>query len=365
MIARLEVTNFKAFRELDLSLRRLTVLAGLNSAGKSTVIQSLILAQLAGQAEGGVPLNGPFGLALGEASDVIHSQADEGAVIRFVLSGPQGRELIELSAPDYRAVVLDRVGYESAAGTAAVRDGHIGAYLGAERLGPRDLLDIGSAVADPPSVGHQGQFSAHVLVQLERHPVRQELLHPSTGHEGLPRTFLHQTQAWLSLVVRPVQVEATWLLQANAATVRFRPPGLASGWMRPANVGFGISYALPIIVAGLSCLPGSLLMVENPEAHLHPAGQSAIGRFLARVAAAGVQTIVETHSDHVLNGIRLAIAQEEALGAADTVIHFFGAATRPVEIDIVSSGALTAWPSGFFDQSELDLGNIARIGRRG
>ncbi len=77
--------------------------------------------------------------------------------------------------------------------------------------------------------------------------------------------------------------------------------------LRPTNVGFGLTHALPVIVACLAAEPGTMLVVENPEAQLHPRGQVSIGRLLALTAASGVQVIIESHSDHVLNGIRLAV----------------------------------------------------------
>ena len=60
-------------------------------------------------------------------------------------------------------------------------------------------------------------------------------------------------------------------------------------------------------MALLSAKRGTLVLLENPEAHLHPQGQVRIGELIARTAASGVQILVETHSDHVLNGIRLAV----------------------------------------------------------
>jgi predicted ATPase len=130
--------------------------------------------------------------------------------------------------------------------------------------------------------------------------------------------------------------------------------------MRPPNVGFGLSYALPIVVAALTAIPGTLLIVESPEAHLHPAGQSAIGHFLAQVAGSGVQTVVESHSDHVLNGIRRAVAESRVIQADDVVVHFFGTSGAS-RLEIKDSGAVTEWPEGFFDQTETDLSHLARI----
>ena len=75
----------------------------------------------------------------------------------------------------------------------------------------------------------------------------------------------------------------------------------------PVHTGYGLTQVLPIIVAALSSGPKGLLLIENPEVHLHPRGQAAMGEFLAEVATAGAQVIMETHSDHVLNGIRRAV----------------------------------------------------------
>ena len=96
-----------------------------------------------------------------------------------------------------------------------------------------------------------------------------------------------------------------------------------------------------------------MLLIENPEAQLHPQGQVALGKFLARVAASGVQVVVETHSDHILNGIRVAV-KREILPPGDLKVHFFsrsstGSAFR-VSPTIDKNGLLSDWPQGFFTQ---------------
>jgi predicted ATPase len=108
-------------------------------------------------------------------------------------------------------------------------------------------------------------------------------------------------------------------------------------------------------------------MVENPELHLHPAGQSAMGVFLARAAAAGAQVIIETHSDHILNGIRKAVKGVDGapiLTPEQVAIHFFqprdDAGQRPQVISPVidPQGNLDTWPTDFFDQFDKDLGSL-------
>ena len=171
----------------------------------------------------------------------------------------------------------------------------------------------------------------------------------------------------MSRIVRPTQIDAEWFPNTSVTRLRFKAPGLRSEWTRAPNAGFGVSYALPVIVAALRAPVGGLLLVENPEAHLHPAGQSAIGGFLAQVAADGVQVFLETHSDHVLNGIRVSVAEgTAALDEEQAVIHFFRSGEDEAGAEAMAvrqSGQLTGWPAGFFDQAQVDLATLAR--RRG
>jgi predicted ATPase len=365
----IRIENFKIFRDLRLKLRPLTILTGFNSGGKSTVIQALLLARLGCRSDR-VRLNGPYGLALGEAFDVLNTAASEPEA-RFTLTSGSTEEQIRLIVPNDRAVMLVAEASSRSAGCEPF-DLRIDTYLSAERLGPRDLLEVPPTQEEIVDIGEQGQFTAHVLAQRERVRVDPKLRHLQTS---AAITLAGQVEAWLSDIVRPIRVQATWLPATNAAMIRFRdvptlsePPSdsseseLPGEWMRPSNVGFGLSYALPIIVAGLAAETGSIFMIENPEAHLHPAGQSRIGHFLALVASSGVQTIVETHSEHVVNGIRLAIAKHNDMAAEDAIFHFFGD-TDISTMSVSPSGTMSDWPPGFFDQAEEDLAALSRVKR--
>lgn len=369
MLTRLSVENFKRFRSLDLPLRSLTVLTGLNGSGKTSAIQALLLARLASRARA-VQLNGPYGLALGDASDVLHLMANEGDDIRITTESTEGESTWILHASDERSLHL------------TVRDGATKPlapfegpergfmYLSAERWGPRDVLGMSSSHPDDLHPGHQGEFVAQVLATLDREVVREPLLHPRAHTGDSPITTLKDNvEWWLSEIVCPVRLEATTVPQTNVAVLRYGLPGHATAKTRPPNGGFGVTYALPIFVAALMAPRGGLLIIENPEAHLHPAGQSEMGRFLARVAGDGVQVIVETHSDHVLNGVRRAIAVDEVLGADNSVVHFFSpseAGTAAVSsITPRSNGELPQWPRGFFDQMDRDLAELVKVRRKG
>ncbi|MGH4016463.1 MAG: DUF3696 domain-containing protein [Pseudonocardiaceae bacterium] len=356
--------NFKRFRSVELNLRPMTVLTGLNGTGKSTSIQALLLVRQIAEDLGAsvVQLNGPYGLALGGSQDVLRFDAEGDEIeinlhcagtdyhYRFSSPGDRYPHLHVSARPETPPVELSRTGPEFV-------------YLMAERLGPRDLLSVTSVETAHVGVGEQGQYTAQVLAEHETSTVRAPLRHPNTEH-GVT-TLRTQVEAWASDIISPVQITAQWPPGLSASVLRFQEPGLMSEPIRPANMGFGFSYALPVIVAGLLAPENGVLLVENPEAHLHPAGQSRLGRFLARVAGSGVQVVIETHSDHTVNGVRLAVAEEQTIDSQDVIVHFFGKAGdgHPVSIDLTEHGRLSAWPEGFFDQIETDLGRLARARR--
>ena len=365
MISEVRLENFKRFHELILKTANLTVLTGANGAGKTSVLHALLLArQMARQpGKSHVESNGVDTLELGGPEDVIHREAsDDLAAVEVadIQSNHCRWAFRATSANDTRtlnATVVDSPdGYSEALAGPAPQF----CYLCAERLGPRDVLGASAASVTELDVGSRGEFVAQVLASCDRSRVSAGRLESSSTE--IP-SLLHQTENWMSRIVRPIQIEAEWFPNTSVARLRFKTPGLRAEWTRAPNAGFGISYALPVVVAALRAEVGGLLLVENPEAHLHPAGQSEIGGFLARVAADGVQVFLETHSDHVLNGMRVAVADgSAALQSEQVVIHFFRAQDDgpPLQsIELQRTGQLTAWPVGFFDQAQVDLAALA------
>ena len=370
MISEVRIENFKRFRELALKSKVLTVLTGANGAGKTSVLHALLLArQMARQADRShVELNGVDTLELGGAEDVIHREAidDLAAVEVNDSKGKSWRWSFRASGRDdartLNAIVVKRPKPGDFPGALAGAAPQF-CYLCAERLGPRDVLGASATDVAELDVGPRGEFVAQVLASFGRSRVSSGRVVSSstdTQFSGL----LHQTEGWMAKIVRPVQIDAEWFPNTSITRLRFKTPGIRTEWTRAPNAGFGISYALPIVVAALRARGGGLLLLENPEAHLHPAGQSMIGGFLAQVAADGVQVFLETHSDHVLNGIRLAVAEERAALSPDqTAIHFFRAEDDegPMlqSMELKGTGQLSDWPAGFFDQIQVDLGALA------
>lgn len=364
MITSVEIDNFKRFHRAAVEFRDLTVLTGLNGTGKSTVIQALLLARQASEFvdRSVVPLQGPFGLSLGEASELLHPEAP-GSEMMIVLRAAASEYRYRFEVPKERSLNLKVLERPEVVPAMIAAHGRRFTYLNAERLGPRDQLEVTAEDVLWLGVGDRGQYTAQVLATQGSTPVAAALRHPATAEGGVT-TLLTQVERWVAEVVRPIRIEAQWPAGLSTSVIRFREEGWLGEAIRPANMGFGFSYALPIIVAGLLMPVDGMLIVENPEAHLHPAGQSRLGQFLGRVAGTGAQVVVETHSDHVLNGLRLAAAADETLAADAVLFHFFGSQHgAPVRVELAPGGELTSWPAGFFDQIEQDLGRLARVKR--
>lgn len=363
MISGIELLAFKRFAELNLELGDLTILTGLNGSGKSSVVQAILLAHQASLRGGPiVPLVAEPGLDLGHASDILHVDAS-GSEIRVALEA-EGRHVWKFDAgpvsednvPYLTVTDLPRPEPPAPVGST----GSAFTFLSAERLGPRTSHATAPSQPDEAVVGEDGRFVAHALAVGIRREVDRARRHPDAGKVT---TLGAQAEAWLSQLVGPTQLDASLVPRTSLATLRIRSPGRMGEWMLPTNTGFGLSYSLPVIVAGLIAPRGGLLIIDSPEAHLHPAAQSAIGVFVATVAASGVQVLVETHSDHVLNGIRKAIAVAGVIDPTQVRVAYFGDRPQPEQLTVGPSGTLSAWPPGFFDQLEADLGELTRARR--
>lgn len=121
--------------------------------------------------------------------------------------------------------------------------------------------------------------------------------------------------------------------------------------------GFGYSQLLPVLVRGLVTGVGGTLLVEQPELHLHPSVQIRMADFLLSIARAGKQVIVETHSEHLVNALRVRVAEdEEEDGLHDIIrIHYLGNGPENAlvvhDLSVQEDGTVPAWPREFFGEA--------------
>ncbi len=357
MIRIVRLENFKCFEAQELELGALTLLSGLNGMGKSSVLQALLLLRQSYQQEllhkTGLALNGDL-IKIGTAQDALFEDAKE-EKIGFEL------ELKDNSRGKWRfnytkeADVLDLDHADVEDGiyqTSLFKDDFH--YLQAERLGPRRFFEISDyQVKQHRQIGTRGEFTAHLLDTYGSEKIINEsLAYPDA--ESLK--LRDQVEAWMEEISPGTRIHIDLHKAMDLVNLEysFVTGKHISSNFRSTNVGFGLTYTLPVIVALLSSGPGSLIMIENPEAHLHPKGQVRIGELMSIAAACGIQVIVESHSDHILNGIRLAV-YNGGISPDNVKLHYF--ARKEVDQGMVSivtpvidpNGRIDRWPEGFFD----------------
>ena len=379
MLTRLDLEHFKCFELLKLPLGRLTLLSGANASGKSSALQALVLLhQTMKEAEWStrLMLNGGE-LQLGTVTDVVDkvtgrrqfalALVDDDRPIRWTFEVDDRRAM----SAQVAEVDVDGTCHSDPPAlhcllpvdpTPEVEDiAHRMrrlTYLTAERLGPREVYPI----QDPgvtQVVGPRGEHAVSLL-----HWGRHERVLDGLLLAGAPPTRLRQVEMRMREFFPGCALDVQQIPQANGVTLGLRTSD-ATDFHRPIHVGFGLTQVLPLVVAALSAQSGDLLLIENPEVHLHPAGQALMGAFLSRVAAVGIQVLVETHSDHVLNGVRRAV-KAHVLGPADVCLHFFRdrdlGGDQVVNPTLDLNGNLDAWPDGFFDQFDKDMNHFAGWG---
>lgn len=361
MIHQLQIYGFKMFAEAIFKMAPLTILAGMNGAGKTSVAHALLLISEATRRKDRiVQLNGPYGLELGTVEDIQNWNTQD--PVRFVITDKNSNIYLWELGGSPTSLYADIIKRPKKLSTLFTDGERMFQYLCAERFGPRNILGSAALPSEQLEVGFRGEYSAQVLYTLGSLPIDALRKCPGAGEDDAA-LLKFETERWLSRITRPVQIDTESIAIRTVTALRFRVPG--GEWVRPPNMGFGVTYALPVILAGLTAGNGGILIVENPEAHLHPAGQSQMGYFLASIASAGVQVVVETHSDHVLNGIRRAIGERRILSKDQAIIHFFDVDdTPPQTLSFTETGGIASWPSGFFDQYQLDVTALTRVRRR-
>ncbi len=138
-----------------------------------------------------------------------------------------------------------------------------------------------------------------------------------------------------------------------------------------AAVGVGVSQVLPILVMGLLAPKHTLLIIEQPELHLHARVQARLGDFFLGLSKCNKQCLIETHSENLVNQLRYHIVVSGGQEKSDCMIYFVDqdekGATQFEPVEISPEGNILNWPSGFFDETmhQEDQITAASIRRRG
>lgn len=354
-LSEMSLSNFKCFDKLNLELSSLNVFSGINNMGKSTAIQALLLLRQSFELDAlseGLHLNGNL-VSVGTGRDLLYRGSEDNTISISLCCNEKKFSWTydyEMNS-NYLKLLENQQELDDHADSTPNLFSPGFSYISADRLGPQRVYEKSyHQVVDKHQIGPRGEQFADFLDEFGQSlSVANEFVrHPKAEESSL----IFQMQAWLSEISPGITFNTRSYPEAGLVGMLFSPEKYT-----PPNVGFGLSYVAPIVLNILKARPGDLLIMENPEAHLHPSGQRKIGELIAAACAGGVQIILETHSDHILNGIRLAVKKGK-ISRHRIRLNYFYLDWDKAEIShhrkcspqILDDGSLSDWPDGFFDE---------------
>ena len=394
MLDRLTLSGLRSCVDTTaIDLQPLTVIAGPNNVGKSTFIGALLALVQSQQAASRhrLLLSGEW-VDLGPFNELLSPDRD-----RFSIGVEGSRDgeplsvvwdLVEVperrTRPEARVATIEAVLGEDATRIEVSSDGTI-ARGSMQLLHPAAVLRVGQSelrllphaaeqvvavgpYRAPPEllspfrtspagslVGRYGQYAAEAFWQVQdREP---DVMPPGAATAD---TIAHAMNAWWSYILGD-QIALKVSQEARFGfSVRLDTSGVYDRSL--GQVGFGLSQLWPILVACLGSRPGDLVIIETPEAHLHPGAQHRLAALFVALARGGRQVIVETHSEHVVAAACIAVKRRE-LEASHLALSFFSqieGRTRVERIEVDESGRKLSAPEGFFDQSASELLELLR-----
>jgi len=351
MLETLYIQGFKCFDSVEIALRRINIFSGTNSSGKSSAIQAFLLLCNNALKNSSSPLNGMW-LRLGAFDECRNHRTNART---FRVGASIGKDFLEAefcSDNDDSDDVSVTFNHESAIiqGFLNLEKRHI-YYLPANRIGPED-----SYLKNFDRVNFLGNKAEFIIDFLYKN--RKQEVAPSLIADMASITLEYQVNYWLGKLfgikntIRDLGLSNSLSMELSLGNSKL---------VRPYHMGSGVSFAIGVLVSCLSASPDDIVIIENPEIHQHPKAQSELTEFLCFAANAGIQVILETHSDHVFNGIRKSIVKEEITNT-DVAVHFFqldeNSLSKNTVVTLSEHGRVMAHPKGLFDQFDDDLDQI-------
>ena len=376
MIHSIEIKNFKSIKSKYFKLRNLNVLLGLNGQGKSSFIQSLlILRQSADSLKKGVlQLNGNE-FHIGTTKDALYQYTGKNEKLSIALAFDKEEPCLMDFDYTIGSDVFNQTNkevdiYGESEDKLDRRQPLFGnnfQYLNANRIEPQSVHKKSyTNVVTLNNIGSLGQYTVDYLETRGDEDIEfDNCIHHKTissrNNQGVvlkDKRLKNQVNLWLGEISPDVSIRTT---NVSSDIVKleyeFEQPTYGKTMVfKPENVGFGISYSLHVVVALLKAKSGDLLIIENPESHIHPRGQAELGKLITLVAQNDVQIIIETHSDHILNGIRVGVKEAPAF-KDEAIIFFFNKRIMDTEqyshiinIEIDKNGELSEYPKNMLDE---------------
>lgn len=392
MIKELKLVNFKSHKNTQIELSNLTVLCGANGVGKSSIIQILLLLREAFIKDKSFNIldlkSNP--VKIGTANDAIYEFGDFDGIkidLKFDLEfncnfyyevfseSEKAKSFINLNKDktisnetfDVRNQSLIQTNFEKI----SLFNTNF-QYISAARKGPQESYPKDDKIIDVYKqlsvIEGEAEYFAHFLDRYRNEDVLEELCLPKNNNQF--RDLYTQVVLWERYIFDGANADLQDVGKLGY-TLKFsfdveRGIGKRTAEYDAKNVGFGLTYALPLLIAILSSQKGSIVIIENPEAHLHPGGIARLTELICLAAQTGIQIVIETHSDHIINGILVQSKKFEENYRKDGItkenisIYQFNRddddhSTKAIKIIVEEGGRIYDKPGGFFDQITNDL----------
>jgi hypothetical protein len=394
MLTSVQLSGFRACADATpVALGRLSILAGANNAGKSSFVGALLALVQSQQAASRHRLLlkgewvdlGPFDELLAPDHHTFSIAVEgriNGAELAVVWDFDEvaGRR----NRPEARVTKIDAMLGDETIVYKLDTDGRIASSISAgpllvdpaQVLAPElpepihffpyqaeQVLAVGPYRAPPTAlsefrvgrdgslVGLYGQYATEVFWQ--RHSDTTDVLAPGAGAAN--DTIARAMNAWWSYILADEMIVKVEEVARLGYSVRLDTSSISNRSF--GQVGYGLSQLWPILVACVASRPGDLVLIETPEAHLHPGAQHRVAGLFVELARRGRQVIVETHSEHIVAAACLKVKQGE-FAQEDLALSFFTQSrghTRVERIPVDASGRRLRSPEGFFDQAAAEL----------
>ena len=316
MIDTIHIIALKSIKDLTVKCSKLNLFVGTNSSGKSTLLQGLLL--VAQQ-----KLNGKY-ISIGDFREVRNYYMPNSSIrieikengknnpawIEFIEDKENETYNVQTSLDEIPAediLIFDDI--DDSEQSDLISDEFGFHYLSCHRIEVTDIY--AKNMLNESDFGIDGEYAMAYLLKNESKNVENELV---VEGADVTNSLLEQVNYWLNYIVGTT-LAINDIKKTNYLQVKYNNnPANASSealYCRPINVGSGISYLISIIISCLGSEEDSIIVIENPEIHLHPKAQSRLCDFLYFVSKAGRQLFVETHSDHIFNGLRVGVATKK------------------------------------------------------
>jgi predicted ATPase len=356
MIQHISIENFKSLKKVNVETRNLNLLMGLNGMGKSSFIQTLLLLMQSDKLEDrALDLKGSLA-EIGQGKDAFYQFAiDEYIRIQWKFENQQSFDWTFKYQKDKEKLIATS-DYNEEQIMFFRNETREFQYIRADRISPQDIYDASSVVvADKKQLGLQGEFASYYINLFgAEYEVKNKLQH----QKAMSSKLNSQLNAWMQEISPGISINTKYIPEVNKVILdyQFDYGTQKTNSFRPRNVGFGISYVLPILLALLTAEKGKIIVIENPESHIHPRGQAELGKLISLAASIGAQLFVETHSDHILNGIRVAVKEHRIEKEKVNIMYFDKTTTEKeqftkiTQIRVDKNGTLSEYPKDFLDE---------------